>query len=242
MSSWGNIELFPLYQRIVNLTNPQIDYGFEATIRGKPPFGEHLLPSELFGQAQDDQERILLDFKARSIAIRDGVELVKKSLLFLNCSCLSLQKGFVFGNIDELAIPVKQLVLEISEQTPLDNVEFIKQELGMLRNQGMKIALDDFGTGFSNFWLVEAFQPDYIKLDRSIIAHVDQTEQARRVVKGMVEFASKVNSILIAEGIERKAQKEILVHLGVVYGQGFFLGRPFSLQQSKEIQRIGEGR
>lgn len=228
---WRTIELYPLYQRIVRLTEPSTDFAYEATVRGKTASGKHLLPSELF--RQPDEKQMLVDYKARQIAIRKAVSLVKNSLLFLNCHPLSLQAGFIFEDVQNLEIPIKQLVLEITEQTRIDNVGFLNQELADLRKRGIKIALDDFGTGFSNFWLVEALQPDYIKLDGSIIASIEKSNQARRVIEGMVAFAEKVKTKLIAEGIERESQKNILVELGVTYGQGFFLGHPFALTKSR---------
>ncbi|WP_200759195.1 EAL domain-containing protein [Effusibacillus dendaii] len=233
---WRDIELFPLYQQIVRLTEPSTEFAYEATIRGKTPSGKHIPPSVLFRQA--GQEQMLLDYIARHIAIREAVPLIKdSSLLFLNCHVLSLQAGFIFEDVSKLEVPITQLVLEITEQTRIKNVAVLKRELDTLRKQGLKIALDDFGAGFSNFGLVEAFQPDYIKLDRSIISSLDHSDQSRRVMEGMVAFAEKVKTILIAEGIEREEQRNILVELGVTYGQGFFLGYPFILTKKRHHQR-----
>ncbi|GAX91182.1 EAL domain-containing protein [Effusibacillus lacus] len=229
-NSLKNIELYPLYQRIVRLTDPATDFAYEATIRGRRANGKDLPPSVLF--QQPEQKQMLLDYIARHIAVREAVSFVKNSLLFLNGHALSLQAGFIFEDVTKLEVPINQLVLEITEQTRIHSVESLKRELDTLRAQGMKLALDDFGTGFSNFWLVEALQPDYIKLDRSVIARVDQSDQARRVIEGMVAFADKVKTTLIAEGIEREAQRDILIELGVPYGQGFFLGLPFALSKT----------
>ncbi|BCJ87924.1 EAL domain-containing protein [Effusibacillus dendaii] len=232
---WRNIELFPLYQQIVKLMEPSTEFAYEATIRGKTPSGKQIPPSVLFRQA--GKEQMFLDYKARHIAIREAAPLIKdSSLLFLNCHVLSLQAGFVFEDISKLEVPITQLVLEITEQTRIENMEVLKQELDVLRKQGVKVALDDFGAGFSNFALVEAFQPDFIKLDRSIISSLDHSAQSRRVMEGMVSFAEKVNTILIAEGIEREEQRDILVELGVAYGQGFFLGYPFTPTKQRYCQ------
>lgn len=227
---WTKVNLFPLYQRIVKLATPLEEFAHEATIRGRTASGKIIPPSVLFQQSEGKQ--MLLDYQARQIAIREAVPLVKNSLLFVNGHALSLQAGFIFEDTATLEIPINQIVLEITEQTRIDNLLSLIRELNTLRALGMKIALDDFGSGFSNFWLVEALEPDYIKLDRSIIAKVDQTDQARRVIEGMVLFSEKVKSKLIAEGIERETQRDILVDLGVEYGQGFFLGFPFVLPDS----------
>lgn len=200
------------------------DFAYEATIRGKTGSGEHLLPSVLFRTTE--KEQVLLDRQARMVAIREAVPLVKDSLLFLNCHPLSLQTEFVFEDVANLGVPIHQLVLEITEQSPIVYTASLQRLLTSLRNRGLKIAIDDFGTGYSNLWLVEALEPDYIKLDRSMIRNVDRTDYTRRVIEGMVAFAEKVQTKLIAEGIERESQKDILRELGVPYGQGYFFGYP----------------
>ncbi|WP_018130600.1 EAL domain-containing protein [Effusibacillus pohliae] len=226
---WSTIELFPLYQRIVPLTEPQTNFAFEALIRGRTRSGKCLLPSALFDQSEEQQ--ILLDFKARDIAIKKARAIIQNALLFLNCHPRALQTGAIFEDITKLELPLQQLVLEITEQTHIDDLKSLKRELSVLRKHGVKIALDDFGTGFSNFWLVEALQPEFIKLDRSIIVSLETSKQARRVIAGLVAFAEKVKTQLIAEGVEREKQRVILVELGIPYGQGFLLGHPFALSK-----------
>ncbi len=235
MSRLQQIELVPKYQPIVDLANPEQIHGYEATIQGKTRYGSFLPPVTLFHMAKDAKETISLDMKARTAAVQNAVSLMENqdSLLFVNCHGLSFQRGHLFEDLSQLRLPLHKIVLELTEQTRIQNLDLVQDELDMLRSQGMKLALDDFGTGFSNFWLVGALQPDYIKLDRSIIKQIDQSPLARRVIEGLIAFSAKVQTTIISEGIERKEQADVLKELGVPYGQGFYLGYPFMLESDK---------
>lgn len=231
------IELIPRYQPIVNLVNPVNIHGYEATIQGKTRFGSSLPPITLFNMTKDVAETIELDLKARTSAIQHAAPLMRKqeSLLFVNCHGLSFQRGHLFEDLSQLRLPLHKIVLELTEHTRIQNLILVQNELAFLRSLGMKLALDDFGTGFSNFWLVEALQPDYIKLDRSIIEQIDQSSSSRKVIEGLVAFSEKVYTTIIAEGIERKEQADVLKELGVPYGQGYHFGYPFMLDRENII-------
>lgn len=218
-------QLFPLYQRIVRLTDPSGVFAMEATMRGVNPHGKApLSPARLFREAEKTRTIRELDFQARQLAIRHAPSPDRGGLLFLNCHAESLETGRLFE--EKEALPFPRIVLEIMENIRLRNVASVVKKLEPYRARGVKIALDDFGAGFSNLALVEALRPDYIKLDRRVVETVDRTEQGRRVIAGMVAFAEQTQASLIAEGIERTSQKQILKSLGVEYGQGFLLGYP----------------
>ncbi|GAB6932461.1 hypothetical protein JCM14719A_08140 [Calditerricola satsumensis] len=68
--------------------------------------------------------------------------------------------------------------------------------------------------------------PDFLKVDRSLVSHVDGNRSKQAALAAIVTFARGMNCKVIAEGIERKAELETVMGLGVVCGQGFFLGRP----------------
>lgn len=237
MTGLEQIELIPRYQPIVDLVNPENIHGYEATIQGRTRFGSSLPPITLFSMTKNAEETIELDLKARTSAIQNAVPLMKnfESLLFVNCHGLSFQRGHLFEDLSQLRLPLHKIVLELTEHTRIQNLLLVQDELIFLRSLGMKLALDDFGTGFSNFWLVEALQPDYIKLDRSIIEHVDHSLPTRRVIEGLIAFSEKVHTTIIAEGIERKEQADVLKELGVPYGQGYHFGYPFMLDRENII-------
>jgi EAL domain-containing protein (putative c-di-GMP-specific phosphodiesterase class I) len=235
MYKWNDIELFPMYQPIVSFHKPEKIFGYEAVIRGKASNGRIVSPAKLFARAEKDQTLGILDVYARQIAIQEADKLPEHKFLFLNCHGESLKNGRIFEDIANHQVPIDHIVLELTEQTRIDDIHHILDVLKDLRKSGMKIALDDFGAGFSNFWLVESLEPEFIKLDKLLTAHVDHTKRACRVIEGMVLFAEKIKTVLIAEGVERKEQANILGELGIQYGQGFYFGFPFEVSKKRVV-------
>jgi EAL domain-containing protein (putative c-di-GMP-specific phosphodiesterase class I) len=122
--------------------------------------------------------------------------------------------------------PRDQVVLEITEHSRVDDYDELKRHLARLRAQGLRFAIDDVGAGFSSLRHVVALRPDFIKLDIALTLGVERDNVRTALVATMVSFAQRASTTVIAEGIETRAQLEVLRQLGVEYGQGFLLGRP----------------
>jgi EAL domain-containing protein (putative c-di-GMP-specific phosphodiesterase class I)/FixJ family two-component response regulator len=122
--------------------------------------------------------------------------------------------------------PRDQVVLEITEHARVDDYDQLKRHIARLRAQGLRFAIDDVGAGFSSLRHVVALHPDFIKLDIALTLGVERDNVRTALVATMVSFAERASTTVIAEGIETRAQLEVLKQLGVEYGQGFLLGRP----------------
>jgi EAL domain-containing protein (putative c-di-GMP-specific phosphodiesterase class I) len=94
------------------------------------------------------------------------------------------------------------------------------------REQGFQIAIDDAGAGYSSLQSISELMPDYIKVDRSLINGIDHNEVKSNMLEAFVIFAKKMNSKIIAEGIETEAELQRVNDLGIEYGQGFFIAEP----------------
>ncbi len=103
--------------------------------------------------------------------------------------------------------------------------------LHWLRDHGATIALDDFGTGYSALSYLRNFPIDVIKIDKSFIAEAVNSDVDRALIKATVEMARGIGARLVAEGIENKAQCELLEQLGVDYLQGFYFSRPMPAEE-----------
>ena len=90
----------------------------------------------------------------------------------------------------------------------------------------MLLAVDDAGAGFSSLKHITTLRPDFIKVDRGLVAGVDADETRAAVVETLGIFASRVDAWLIAEGVETDAELERLIALEVPLAQGYGLGRP----------------
>jgi EAL domain-containing protein (putative c-di-GMP-specific phosphodiesterase class I) len=119
-----------------------------------------------------------------------------------------------------------RLVIEITEHAAVNNYTALRRTLAPLRQRGLRIAVDDAGAGYASLRHVVELQPDFIKVDRSLV-HGIATDHARRIaVSSFVLLALDLNACVIAEGVESPADLGTLCDLGVDAAQGYLLARP----------------
>lgn len=121
------------------------------------------------------------------------------------------------------------LVLELTERLPFYMAKKMSLIMKDLSQAGVEFALDDFGTGCSVLSYLKDFPVSYIKIDRNFIQDILHDEVSRHIVESMVILAEKINIQTVAEGVETQGQMNCLRGLGVNYLQGFYLGKPLSL-------------
>jgi diguanylate cyclase (GGDEF)-like protein/PAS domain S-box-containing protein len=118
------------------------------------------------------------------------------------------------------------LIIEITEQTLMENIQLAAQHLDELKELGVRIAIDDFGTGFSSLSYLKHFSIDYLKIDISFVKDIEKNEKNRSIVKTIIFLADAIGAQTIAEGIETAEQYKILNELGADYGQGYYFDYP----------------
>jgi EAL domain-containing protein (putative c-di-GMP-specific phosphodiesterase class I) len=133
------------------------------------------------------------------------------------------------GRPDALAIldllPPERTVVELTEHELITDAEHLAA-LGEVRSRGIRIAIDDIGAGFAGLQRLLTLRPDIIKLDRSVVATIENDASRRALTRALAGFAEELGIALIAEGVERWSQSVALCELGVALGQGFLLGAP----------------
>ena len=120
----------------------------------------------------------------------------------------------------------RRVELEVTEQVMLDDTAAATAKLRELRDAGFRIALDDFGTGYSSLSYLRQLSVDKIKIDRSFVADIEKSGDAREIIGAIVSLGRAVGLTVSAEGVETEAQAEILVAAGCNQLQGFFFGMP----------------
>jgi len=95
-----------------------------------------------------------------------------------------------------------------------------------LRELGVRIAIDDFGVGYSSLASLQRFPIQVVKLDRSLLADAPGEPAAEAIVRGSIELAHAIGATVVAEGIERRDQWELVHALGCEIAQGYLVGRP----------------
>lgn len=118
------------------------------------------------------------------------------------------------------------LIFEITETESIRDYSLVKQFVEGVRAWQSKIAIDDFGSGYSNYSYLIEIQPDFIKIDGSIIARVLLDEKSRLITESIVEFAHKIDAKVVAEFVSSEDIATVLRDMGVDYFQGFHFGKP----------------
>ena len=138
--------------------------------------------------------------------------------------------GYILDKIAAYPETARRMVVEILESEGIENYREVKQFLTVVKSAGVKVAIDDFGTGYSNFDHVLKLNVDYIKLDASLIQHLDTDRNAQIIVKTIVGFSKELGLKTISEHVHTQAVLNETKRLGVDYSQGFYLGRPGPLE------------
>ena len=96
------------------------------------------------------------------------------------------------------------------------------------------MAIDDAGAGVANLHHIVELAPRFLKLDLSLVRHIDRDLSRQAMIAGLAHFAARTGCEIIAEGIEDRAELDMLHALGISFGQGNLLGRPEPLPAMAE--------
>ena len=159
---------------------------------------------------------------------------VKRRLSF-NISPRQLDRADFFSGLrstfTDAGVPLSMVELEFTETAAMECSETVLEEIGALRRDGATIAIDDFGTGYSNIARLRAMPLDRVKLDQSLIADIETSEQARVVVQAVMQLVKGVGAEIVAEAVETVAQADILRAMGCDIVQGFVFAGPMYEQE-----------
>lgn len=221
--------LHSLFQPIICLSERRI-LGYEALTRGPSNSPLHS-PIALFAVARQAGRLSELEIACRQSACRRFNEQQLPGKLFLNVSPESLleaahQPGRTLQMLQDFGIPPSQVVIELTEQTPIDDFQLLQTALHHYRAMGFSIALDDLGAGYSSLRLWSELRPDYVKIDRHFIDGIHQDALKREFVGSILQIAKASRAQVIAEGIELPEELAVLTEMGVDLVQGYLLGRP----------------
>ena len=209
------------YHPIV-VTDTQEIYGYEALARGV--MRSLRSPEVMFDVAAEADLLWELSRLCRSRAI-EGIEtrLQPGELLFLNVDPHDFNDPAF--NENEVKYP-ERVVIEITERTAIKDYPKFRERLRAFREAGFRFAVDDAGSGYAGLGSIANLEPDFIKLDISLINQIDTNFIKQNLVETMVKFANDHGAMVIAEGVERAEEFKTVKELGVHLVQGFFLHRP----------------
>ncbi|MGM0874648.1 MAG: EAL domain-containing protein [Bacillota bacterium] len=217
------------FQPIVHFHSNQT-YGFEALSRG-PLNSFFYSPSRLFPYAEKEGLLYSLEKIARERAFEESKGILNEKKLFINLNSQVIydnqfNPGHTISLLQHYGIDPDNVVFEITERNAIYDFAAFRNVLNHYRQQGFQIAIDDAGAGYSSLQSISELMPDYIKVDRSLISGIDHNEVKSNILEAFVTLAKKMNSKIIAEGIETEAELQHVMDLGIEYGQGFFIAEP----------------
>ncbi|HKN65906.1 MAG TPA: EAL domain-containing protein [Gemmatimonadaceae bacterium] len=209
------------YHPIV-VTETQEIYGYEALARGV--MRSLRSPEVMFDVAAEADLVWELSRLCRSRAI-EGMDthLQPGELLFLNVDPHDFNDPAF--NEHEVKYP-ERVVIEITERTAIKDYPKFRERLRAFREAGFRFAVDDAGSGYAGLGSIANLEPNYIKLDISLINGIDTNFIKQNLVETMVKFSNDHGAMVIAEGVERAEEFKAVKELGVHLVQGFFLHRP----------------
>lgn len=215
--------IYMVYQPIVSWSRKQA-YGYEALVRSTEKSLPH--PGALFEAAErlDRTSDLGSEIRARCGAPWHG--LTSDYHLFVNLHSQDLLDETLYEENAPLAPFASRVVLELTERAALDDVSDIGSRIARLRTLGYRIAVDDIGAGYSGLNSLATVQPDFVKLDISLVRGLDKDAVRRRLVQLLTQLCNDLKISVVAEGVETVAERDALIDLGIDLLQGYLFARP----------------
>ncbi len=189
--------------------------------------GQFIEVAESLGMAQEIDLRVV----GKVIEVLQSPDFRgRKTRFFVNLSRTSISDPHwvrrFHGMLAEAPIDQSQLVFEITETAAMSSVDVTQEFIAQMKDMGCRFALDDFGAGFSSFYFLKRFDVDYLKIDGSFIRDLAADSASRLFVRALCDVARGLNKQVVAEWVENQAVMDILLEMGVQYGQGFLFAHP----------------
>jgi diguanylate cyclase (GGDEF)-like protein len=222
-------QLTAVFQPIADLRSASI-FGHEGLIRGPVDTRLHM-PLALFEEAEQHHLLLEVEHLSRQVVLESFAQQKTNAKLFLNVSPASLlqphvARGATLSYIHQLGLDPHNVIIELTENSPTFDYDTLRHAAEHYRSMGFEIAMDDLGEGFSSLRLWSELRPDYVKIDKHFIRHIDRDQVKLDFVRSIQQIALNSGTKVIAEGIETEAELMIVKDLKIPYGQGYLINRP----------------
>ncbi len=238
-------ELWVAYQPIVEMVTGGLA-GFEALVRWSHPERGNIPPGVFIPIAESTGLIVTLGAwvlreASRQIADWQDKRLPGSKNLFMSVNLSTRQLGdpefvsVVRDVLRETGAEPSWVKLEITESAVMEKAEQSIRLLQGLRGLGIKLSIDDFGTGYSSLSYLHKLPIDSLKVDRSFVSAMHQSEENRAIVRIIMDLARLLGFDVIAEGIETSADANLLRALACDYGQGYHFARPLPAAEAEKL-------
>jgi diguanylate cyclase (GGDEF)-like protein len=228
-------QLRVFYQPELELNTGRV-VGFEALVRWEHPTRGLVPPNDFIPLAEDSGEIIpigqwvLAEACRQTRAWQSRLAELGHFTMAVNLSAKEFMEPDltwrVAKTLRETGLRPDMLRIEITESVLMRDIALARKVFFELKGLGVEIAIDDFGTGYSSLNYLRRLPADVLKVDRSFVTDVDHDEREASIVRAVVNVARALDLTVVAEGIERPEQVQILSDIGCATAQGFLFSRP----------------
>ncbi len=210
------------YQPLVHAATLEV-YGYEALLRSADPVLSH--PGLVLAAAEQLDRLPELGRLIRRLVAADVAGLPAGNV-FVNLHPRDLEDEDLYDPRAALSQLAGRVVLEITERASMDGGAELAARIGRLRELGYRIAIDDLGAGYASLASFVAMEPDVVKVDLSLVRGIDSSPVKQRVVASLVGVCRDMGLLVVAEGVETVAERDVVVEIGCDLLQGFLFARP----------------
>lgn len=226
----NNNQFLLYYQPIIDIKTDKI-IGGEALIRWKTPDGTIHLPTEFIALAEQSHLIISIGEWVIKTACKQIADWQKHGLLTVSINISVHQLSYQLVNLikntlEETGVNPSNLVLEVSESIMMKHTDLMTSVINAFNELGVQTSIDDFGTGYSSFSYMKNFKNHTLKIDKSFIDDIATNANSASIVEAIIVMAHALNMKTIAEGVETKAQLDILREKNCDEYQGFYFSKP----------------
>lgn len=240
-------EIMPYYQPKVSLHTGKLQ-GCEALARWIKD-SRVIAPSDFLTVAEDSDLIAQLDLYMLDAVCQDirkwldaGMEPVPVSINYSQRDFyLSKLIDKTLATLQKHRIDGKYIEIEITESSYFENFDALENFVNEMHRYGVRVSLDDFGTGYSSLTLLERLNLDTVKLDRSFFQNMDTEKETSKVVlHSIAGMLNRMRKNIVSEGVETKAQLDLVDEIGCDVVQGFYFDRP--LPYTEYTERLKKGK
>ena len=229
--------------------------GFEALVRWEHPSRGLLQPGDFIPMAEETGtilligQWVLTEACRQARGWRDRFPALGAFTVSVNLSAKEFLEPEVVWRVASVlrdtGLAASMLRIEVTESILLGDTPAAQKLLHELKALGVEIAIDDFGTGYSSLNYLRRLPANVLKVDRSFVTDVDRDQRQASIVRAVVDVARALDMTVVAEGIERSEQAEVLAEIGCSTAQGYYFAEPLAADALESWLRegsLGRGR
>jgi diguanylate cyclase (GGDEF)-like protein len=234
-------QFFLLYQPTIDLSTGLFT-GVEALLRWRHPTRGTVQPDDFIPALESSGLIVPVGQWVLDAACRQGAKWQRQGHRFVvsvNVAAKQLQRDRIVDDVyralSASGFDAGMLVLELTESALMRDIDTTVTRLKMLKAVGVRLAVDDFGTGFSSLAYLQQFPIDILKIDRSFVSGIGDSDKSAAIVRTFVQLGRALGLEVIAEGIETHIQWRLLEAADVDTGQGFLFAPPLAADEVDKL-------